>query len=105
MRIVTEPGHRVYAKARESALSPPDWDPFRQAIPAGTLREGVPPDHVVNLLTWIGRGMEARAAATLPRVVDERLDAAYQAIVDELDVYLDILRHGAFREGGQHDCP
>ena len=105
MRIVTEPGHPVYAKAREQAVRGEDVDPFRQAIPPGTLREGVRPDHVVNVLTWIGRGMEASAAATLPDVADERLDAAYQAILDEFAVYLDILRYGAFREGGQHDCP
>ena len=106
MRIATERGHPVYARARERALAGQDVNPFRQAIAPGSLRDGVQAEQVINLLTWIGRGMEATATATLPTVVDDRLDAAYQAIVDELDVYLDILRHGAFvQEGGQHDCP
>jgi len=99
-RTAKEPNHPVYAKAiraqaeqlKRLGWDAPAWDS------GGTLRPGVTPEHIANLLKWIGTGLQEKFAASMPELVDERFEEVYQSVVAELDAYLDILKSGLYRE-------
>ena len=98
VRLVKDSAHPVYARALraqaellQGAWGAPDWQ-------FGTLRPGVTPEHVLHLLQWISAGLQEKFAALLPETMDERFDAAYQAIVSEFDIYLDVLKSGLYGE-------
>lgn len=101
IRIAREPRHAVYARALETQAA--RASALRSDMGAWprphTLRPGVTWQHVLDLLGWISTGLQERFLGVIPEVADERLEGAYQSIVAEFDLYVDILRSGVYREG------
>lgn len=62
------------------------------------LRPGLTWQHVMDFMTWVGFGLQEKYMASIPDVVDERLEQSFQPIMDELNVYLDILKFGMYKE-------
>jgi TetR/AcrR family transcriptional regulator len=99
LRILREPQHPVYAKARaaqgdaqgRAALG------LRALVPLERLRPGVSPDDVVQLIMWVAAGLEERFIRAAVESVDDPLDAPYQAILADFDRYIAILKAGVFR--------
>lgn len=99
MRLVKDPAHPVYARAlraQAEMLQGAGWGAPHWQF--GTLRPGVTPEHVLHLLQWISTGLQEKFAALLPDRMDESFDAAYQAIIAEFDIYLDVLKSGLYGE-------
>ncbi len=100
LRIMREPDHPVYrrvvarmtAKVRQPEMVGQWWETDR-------LRPGVTSEHIANLLLWITTGLQEKFVAMMPDGVDDELEAALQAVLDECEVYFQILRAGIYGEG------
>ncbi len=100
VRIAKEPTHPVYARAMGSQLlmAQQYMAELQKNLPQGVLREGVDWRHVLDLVTWIGLGLQERFKDSLPDAVDGDFEQSYQSMIDELDVVLDILKFGIYRK-------
>ena len=100
VRIVKEPGHPVYARVMDSQLMTAQqyMAGLQAALPSGVLRTGVTWRHVLDFVTWIGLGLQERFKDSLPDVVDGDFEQSCRSMIDELDVYLDILKYGVYRK-------
>ena len=99
-RIAKEPAHPVYAKAMgaQLVLGQQYMAGLQEALPSGVLRDGVTWRHVLDLVTWIVLGLQEQFKDSLPDTVGDDFELSYQSMMDELDVFLDILKSGIYRK-------
>lgn len=100
VRVLKEPKHPVYAKvvASQFSLLQQFTDDLKTVLHQVQLRPGLTWEHVMNYMTWVGFGLQEKYMASIPDVVDERLEQSFQPMIDELNVYLDILKFGMYKE-------
>lgn len=99
MRVTKEPSHPLYAKVLETQHQMvQDFGHLLQsALPHDQLRPGVTWQHVVDFMSWVAAGLQEKFLDALPDVVDENLEEAYQPMIAELEIWLDILKHGIYK--------
>jgi TetR/AcrR family transcriptional regulator len=100
VRVLKEPKHPVYAKviANQFSLSQQFTDDLKNVLRQEELRPGLTWQHVMDFMTWVGFGLQEKYMASIPDVVDERLEQSFQPMIEELNVYLDILKFGMYKE-------
>jgi TetR/AcrR family transcriptional regulator len=100
MRIAKEPAHPVYAKAMGSVarVSEQYLSEVASWLPNDGLRDGVTWHHVFTLVKGITLSMMDQYVARLPEVVDEDFESAFEQVHADLDLYLDIIRRGVYKE-------
>jgi len=103
VRVMKEPRHPLYAKVMksQSALLHQFVADLKKVLPLDKLRPGLTWQHVLDFVTWIGLGLQEKFMTSIPDVVDERFEQSYQPMIDEFNVYLDILKSGIYREAPQ----
>ena len=101
VRVTKEPNHPVYAKVAQSQkfLIQNFGEVMTTVLHKEELRPGLTWNHVMSFMGWIAAGLQERYLASIPDVVDDRLEERYQPMVGELKVFLDILRFGIFGGG------
>ncbi|MCL6515306.1 TetR/AcrR family transcriptional regulator [Alicyclobacillus sp.] len=102
MRIAKEPAHPVYAKAMESIAQTSEQYLAQVAawLPNDGLRDGLTWQQVFALVNWIAQGMVDQYVTRLPEAVDDDFETAFEQIHADLDLYLDIIRRGVYKEEG-----
>ncbi len=97
MRAAKDPGHPVYAAAlaQQSAEAQQLAGNLESLLPSGQLRPGLTWQHVLDLLGWMALGLQEKF---LSWTSDREFDEAYQSVVDEMNVYLGILKYGIYKE-------
>lgn len=100
VRVLKEPKHPAYAKviAGQFSLLQQFTDDLKTVLPQERLRPGLTWRHVMDYMTWIGFGLQEKYMTSIPDVVDEHLEQSFQPMIDELNVYLDILKFGIYKE-------
>lgn len=100
VRIMKDPQHPVHAKIMESqaALIQQFTEDLKTILSAENLRSGLTWKHVMDFITWVGYALQEKYINAIPDVVDDKLEESFQPMIDELDVYLDILRFGIYKE-------
>ncbi len=101
IRMMKDPAHPVYARAiatqtaelKEVGRTMTGW------VADANLRPGVTLERLVSLLGWISAGLQDKILAILPDVVDENLEQAFDRVLEEFDVYFDMVRFGIYQEG------
>ena len=104
VRVAKEPRHPVYAKVMNSQIELLHQfvDDLKAALPSPEkLRPGLTWQNVLDFTTWIGLGLQEKFISTIPDVVDESFEESYQPMIDELNVFLDILKYGIYKEARQ----
>ncbi len=101
VRVTKEPNHPVYAKVAKTQKH--FLETFGEVLTAvlrhEELRPGLTWNHVMDVMTWVAEGLQEKYLALIPDVVDGDLEERYQPMVDDLHVFLDILRFGIYRGG------
>lgn len=100
MRVAKDRRHPVYACALEqpSAQAHQFVGDIERLLPQGQLCPGLTWQHVLELLGWMGQGLQEKFLAWTSDHVDGDFAEAYQSVVDEMNVYLEILKYGIYRE-------
>jgi len=100
VRVLKEPKHPVYANvvASQNSLLQQFTEDLKNVLRQDELRPGLTWQHVMDFITWISLGLQEKYMASIPDVVDERLEQSFQPMMDELNVYLDILKFGMYKE-------
>ncbi len=100
VRVLKEPQHPMYAKviASQFSLLEQFTDDLKMVLRQDRLRPKLTWRHVMNFMTWVGFGLQEKYMTSIPDVVDERLEQSFQPIIDELNIYLDILKFGIYKE-------
>ncbi len=100
VRVTKDPSHPVYAKAIHSQfeLLNQFTADLQTLLPKEKLRPGLTWQHVVDYMTWIGLGLQEKFMESIPDVIDERFEQIYQTLVDEFNVYIEILKTGIYKE-------
>lgn len=101
VRVSKEPRHPVYAKvlATQQQLIQEVGTMFETALPQDELRPGLTWRHVTDFMSWVAAGLQEKFMDSMPDVVDEGLEHAYQPMIDELNILLDILKYGIYKGG------
>ena len=99
IRVTKEPRHPVYAKVLETQhqMVHDMGRMLETTLPQGQLRPGVTWRHAVELMSWLAAGLQEKFLDGLPDVVDENLEQAYQPMIAEFEILLDILKHGIYK--------
>ncbi len=104
VRIVKDTSHPVYARAMASMKSMSEeymkW--ILRLIPSNQLREGVRPEQVLTIVTWVLEGLQNKYLEEIPQsVADETYDAYCEHLENEMEEYFDLLKLGLYRRGNR----
>nr|NNM91223.1 TetR/AcrR family transcriptional regulator [Bacilli bacterium] len=101
VRILKDAKHPVYAKVIVSQLSYvyQFTEDLQSIVNQVALRDGIAWEHIMNFITWIGLGLQEKYMSSIPDMVDNRLESSLQPMIDELQIYLDLLQFGMYKEG------
>ncbi len=99
-RIAKEPEHPVYAKVMDAitATTQQYMAQIAALLPPGKLRDGLRWEQIFFIVECMTRGFREAYISQIPDAVDENFEASFQRLHDELDVYLDIIKRGVYKE-------
>lgn len=102
-RITKDQKHPVHAKVLSliSGLTQHVGDELPSLLPADPLRPGLTWQHVLNLVTWMANGLQEKFFASASDHMDENWEQDFQRLVDEFNLYLDIIQTGIYVEARQ----
>lgn len=99
VRISKEPHHPVYARVHLDQRA--EMQRFAQlfrTLLRDELRPGLTWEHVMEFIGWIAAGLQEKFKDSIPDVVDAGLEQAYEPLLADLDVLLDILKFGIYKD-------
>jgi AcrR family transcriptional regulator len=99
VRVTKEPRHPVYARVLlDQRAEAQRFAQLLRTLLRDELRPGLTWEHVMELMTWIVAGLQEKFMDSIPDVVDEGLEQAYEPMLAELHVFLEILKFGIYQE-------
>jgi TetR/AcrR family transcriptional regulator len=101
LRITQNEDHPVYGKIAHKLpdLTQQYMANWTRLLPQDKLRPGVDWTQAITAVMWISEGIQNKYLATAPQATDgEQFDAFCEQILQEMDQYFAILKHGIYRE-------
>jgi TetR/AcrR family transcriptional regulator len=101
LRITQNADHPVYAKVAHTFpdITHQYMENLTTLLPQDKLRPGVDWTQAITAVMWISEGIQNRYLGTAPQAADgEQFDAFCEQILQEMDQYFAILKHGIYRE-------
>jgi TetR/AcrR family transcriptional regulator len=101
LRITQNPEHPVYAKIVHTFddITQKYMADVTRLLPQDKLRPGVDWSQAITLVLWISEGIQDKYLGTAPETTDgESFDAFCAQLLEEMDQYFAILKHGIYRE-------